>query len=338
VITIDGAKGEGGGQVLRTSLALSLATGTPFRIENIRAARRKPGLLHQHLTAVRAATAVGDARVEGDAIGSCALTFTPHGIQPGDYVFSVGTAGSATLVLQTILPPLLCAASRTTVALEGGTHNPSAPPFDYLQRVFLPIVTRLGGHVDAVLDRYGFYPAGGGRFIVTIDPAPTLARFELLERGEIVAKRVRALVAHLPRHIAEREVAAALRLLEWDDDAGHVEAIANASGPGNVVFVEFESEHAPEICTGFGERGTTAEAVAHGAAQEMRRYLTAGVPVGIHLADQLLTLLAVGSGGTFRTLALSQHARTNADVVRQFVEQRIDVVSEGPDVVRIDVC
>jgi RNA 3'-terminal phosphate cyclase (ATP) len=258
-------------------------------------------------------------------------------VQAGDYAFSVGTAGSATLVLQTILPPLLRAAGRTTVTLEGGTHNPWAPPFDYLQRVFLPIVNRLGPRVEATLERCGFYPAGGGRFVVTIDPVPQLARLELLDRGEIVARRVVALVAHLPRSIGEREVATALGLLNWQEDAGRVDCIANTPGPGNLVSVELESEHVTEICSGFGEPGKSAEMVADGAVQEIRRYLAAGVPVGGHLADQLLPLLAVGSGGSFRTLTPSRHARTNADVVHQFGGARIKVTPESRDVVRIDV-
>jgi RNA 3'-terminal phosphate cyclase (ATP) len=315
VITIDGSEGEGGGQVLRTSLALSLATGAPFRIENIRAQRPKPGLLRQHLTAVQAAAAVGRARVEGNVPGSPVLTFTPTGVYTGDYSFSVGTAGSATLVLQTILPPLLVAGGRTMVTLEGGTHNPWAPPFDYLEQVFLPVVNRLGPRVEVVLERCGFYPAGGGRFSVTIDPSPQLARLELCDRGEIVGRRLRSLVAHLPRHIGEREVATARGLLNWSE----------------------ESEHVSEICTGFGETGTPAETVADRAVRDARRYLAAGVPVGCHLADQLLPILALGGGGSFRTLTPSRHMLTNADVVRQFVNVEIVVTPETRDVVRVDV-
>ena len=183
MITIDGSRGEGGGQVLRTSLALSLATGAPFRIEGIRAQRPKPGLLRQHLTAVQAAAAVGRARVEGAVAGASALTFSPDGVHAGEYAFSIGTAGSATLVLQTILPPLLVAGGRSVVTLEGGTHNPWAPPFDYLERVFLPVVNRLGPRVAVTLERHGFYPAGGGRFTITIEPAPRLARLDLCDRG-----------------------------------------------------------------------------------------------------------------------------------------------------------
>jgi RNA 3'-terminal phosphate cyclase (ATP) len=337
MITIDGSQGEGGGQILRTSLALSLATGAPFRIENIRARRSKPGLLRQHLTAVQAAAAVGRARVEGDVAGSPSLTFTPTGVYPGEYSFSVGTAGSATLVLQTILPPLLIAGGRTVVLLEGGTHNPWAPPFDYLEQVFLPVVNRLGPRVEMTLERHGFYPAGGGRFSVTIDPSPQLARLDLCDRGDIVGRRLRSLVANLPRHIGEREVATARELLNWSEESGRVEVVANSPGPGNVLFVEIESEHVTEICTGFGEAGTPAEAIADRAVRDARRYLAAGVPVGCHLADQLLPIAALAGSASFRTLTPSGHALTNADVVRQFVNVEIVVTPETGDVFRVDV-
>jgi RNA 3'-terminal phosphate cyclase (ATP) len=337
MITIDGSTGEGGGQVLRTALAMSLATGQPFRVDKIRAGRKKPGLMRQHLTAVQAATAVGDARVEGDALGSQVLIFTPRTVKAGQYNFAVGSAGSATLVLQTVLPPLLLAHGASTLSLEGGTHNPFAPPFDFLQRVFVPVVNRLGPRVDAVLMRPGFYPAGGGCFTVTVMPSVRLAPLDLLSRGEIVARRVRALVANLPRHVAEREVATAVRLLNWTGDSGAVEVITGAPGPGNIVFVEVESEHCTEICTGFGEVGTPAEAVAERPAKDARRYVATGVPVGQHLADQLLPVLALGEGGSFTTLPLSRHAMTNADVIRQFIDVHIDVTNEPRDVTRVDV-
>ena len=182
---IDGAFGEGGGQILRTSLALSLVTGTPFCIERIRANRKKPGLRNQHLTAVNAAAQVGKAEVQGNTIESCVLTFIPTTITPGQYHFSVGTAGSSTLVLQTILPALLTAAERSDLVLEGGTYNPLAPPFDFLSLAFLPLIRRMGADVSVRLERPGFYPAGGGRFSVSIAPVKQLAPITLLTRGEI---------------------------------------------------------------------------------------------------------------------------------------------------------
>jgi RNA 3'-terminal phosphate cyclase (ATP) len=191
--------------------------------------------------------------------------------------------------------------------------------------------------VEATLVRPGFYPAGGGCFTVTIDPAPRLARAEWLTRGDIVTRRVRALVANLPREIAVREVKTAIRLLNWDDGCGETEIVTGTPGPGNVVFVEVESERGTEICTGFGEAGTPAESVAERPAKEARRYVASGVPVGCHLADQLLPLLALGDGGSFRTLPLTRHALTNIDVIREFVDCRINVTDEGREVVRIDV-
>ena len=188
MIVIDGSAGEGGGQILRSSLALSLVTGKPFRIENIRAGRTKPGLLRQHLTALAAATQIGKAKVEGAVLGSKIVSFTPRGVTPGDYHFAVGTAGSATLVLQTVLPALMLASGPSTLVLEGGTHNPSAPPFDFISKAFLPILNRMGPCIKVELERYGFYPAGGGRFRVSINPAAQLSPIDLLTCGESRAR------------------------------------------------------------------------------------------------------------------------------------------------------
>src|SRR6185503_15943515 len=189
MITIDGSQGEGGGQILRTSLTLSLVTGQPFRLENIRAGRQKPGLLRQHLTAVEAARTVGTAEVNGATPGSRTLEFRPGTVTPGNYRFAVGTAGSATLVLQTILPPLLTASGVSTLTLEGGTHNPYAPPFDFLARCFVPLIQRMGPRIDLEMGRPGFYPAGGGKFQARIEPVKRLARFDLMTRGEILQQR-----------------------------------------------------------------------------------------------------------------------------------------------------
>src|SRR5689334_15022558 len=175
VLTLDGAAGEGGGQILRSALALSLATGTPFRLDRIRGKRRPAGLLRQHLTALNAATEIGDAEVIGAQIGSSTITFTPRAVNPGTYRFAVGTAGSTTLVLQTVLPALMTASGPSELVLEGGTHNPFAPPFDFLARAFLPLIERMGPRFEASLERPGFYPAGGGKFQLRIDPAARLA-------------------------------------------------------------------------------------------------------------------------------------------------------------------
>src|SRR6516164_8542496 len=185
MITIDGSQGEGGGQILRTSLALSLVTSQPFRMERIRAKRQKPGLLKQHLTSVEAAKTVGCAEVTGTALGSQTLEFKPGPVTPGNYRFAVGTAGSATLVLQTVLPSLLTASGRSTLTLEGGTHNPLAPPFDFLARSFMPLIRSMGPGVELELKTSGFFPAGGGRFQARIEPVTRLSTLVLMERGAI---------------------------------------------------------------------------------------------------------------------------------------------------------
>ena len=331
VMNIDGSQGEGGGQILRTALALSLVTGMPFRIDNIRARRKRPGLLRQHLTAVQAAVRLGQAEVRGAALGSTRLDFAPGAVMPGAYEFNVGTAGSTTLVLQTVLPALLTAARPSALRFSGGTHNPLAPPFDFLKQTFLPLIARMGPRVTAVLDVPGFYPAGGGQFGITIEPAAALARIDLLRRGDIRRTSARAIIANLPRHIAERELAVVAQELGWAPACLHVEEPARTLGPGNVLLLEIESENTTETVAAFGERGVRAEAVARKAVTEARRYLDAGVPIGEHLADQLLLPIALAGGGSFRTCALSSHARTNIEVLKLFLECEVTVEESGAD-------
>ncbi len=331
MITIDGSYGEGGGQVLRTSLALSLTTGMSFRIKNIRAGRKKPGLLRQHLTAVNAAAEIGQARVDGAVLGSKELSFEPGEIAPGEYRFAVGTAGSATLVLQTILPALLTATGQSKLILEGGTHNPYAPPFEFLQRVLLPIINRMGPTVIADLERPGFYPAGGGRFNVEIAPCSNLRRIDITERGEVHRCSARALVAKLPAHIGARELKVIERELGWAEEHLKVEEVTSSYGPGNALMIEIECDNITEVFTAFGERGVRAEDVAGKAVEQVRQYLQASVPVGPHLADQLLLPFALAGGGSFRTLPLSNHARTNLDVLGKFLDLDMKTEQQGKE-------
>ncbi len=328
MLVLDGSQGEGGGQILRSALALSLTTGTPFRIENIRAGRPRPGLMRQHLTAVEAATAVGAAQTSGAAVGSRSLTFAPTTLKPGDYAFSVGTAGSATLVLQTVLPSLLTADRPSSLVLEGGTHNPSSPPFDFLAKAFLPLVARMGARVEATLERPGFYPAGGGRFRVTVTPTKVLGPLVLEQRGAIHARRVRAVVANLPRAVGERELNRFAARTHWDSSAFSLEVVPNPVGPGNVLIAEVESEHVTEVFTGFGEKQVRAETVANVCADEVLAYMTADAPVGPHLADQLVLLLALSGEGTFRTTKPTKHTRTQLDVIPRFLKTAIACTEE----------
>jgi RNA 3'-terminal phosphate cyclase (ATP) len=331
VLQLDGSQGEGGGQVLRSALALSMVTGEPFRIDHIRAKRDKPGVMRQHLTAVQAAQAVCGGTVAGASVGSSQLTFEPGKVIAGEHHFAVGTAGSTTLVLQTILPALLIADAPSRLVLEGGTHNPLAPPFDFLQRAFLPLVNRMGPHVSATLDRPGFYPAGGGQMTIEIKPAKKLTGLELLERGETVHQQARAMVARLPVHIAERELAVIEKKLGWSGDTLVSEEVPDSPGPGNIVLLIVETEHVTEVFTGFGKRGVRAEAVADEAAQQYRQYLKANVPIGQHLADQLILPLAIAGEGRFRTLPLNDHATTQIGLVQQFLDVAVNVQRETRD-------
>jgi RNA 3'-terminal phosphate cyclase (ATP) len=331
MIVIDGSQGEGGGQILRSALGLSLVTGQPFRIEKIRAGRKKPGLMRQHLTAVEAAVAIGRAKVEGARIGSPQLVFTPTSIEAGKYHFAVGTAGSCTLVLQTVLPALLTADAPSEIVLEGGTHNPYAPPFDFLAKAFLPMIERMGPKVSAILHRPGFFPAGGGKFIVSIEPVADLKRLDLFERGMLLKQSARAMVARLPRQIGERELKVVQDRLGWSEEFCYVEEAASSPGPGNILCVEIESEQCCEVFTGFGELGVSAEKVAGDTVRQVEEYLSANVPVGHYLADQLLLPMALAGGGSFRTLAPTRHMTTNAEVIRLFLPVEVEMRQRAPN-------
>ena len=307
----------------------SLVTGRPFRIEKIRAGRSKPGLMRQHLTAVTAAAQIAQAEVSGANIGSMVVEFRPGKIKPGEYTFAVGTAGSTTLVLQTILPALLTASACSRLTFEGGTHNPFAPPFDFLAKAFLPLVNRMGPMVTATLERPGFYPAGGGRFTVEITPASKLTGFELTQRGEIVARHARVLLASLADHVAEREINVLKHKTGWDDSCFTVEWIKNSHGPGNVVMIEIQAEHVTEVFTGFGEVNRSAEAVATHALQQYQRWLKADVPVSVYLADQIMQPLAIAGRGRYATVPLSQHSTTHIELIKRFLD--IDVCTEQLD-------
>ena len=326
-LLIDGSEGEGGGQILRTSLALSMITGRPFRIHNIRANRPKGGLRRQHLTAARAAAAVCGATLTGDEVDSRELTFSPGKVRPGTYHFDVGSAGSTMLVLQTVLPALMIADAPSTITLEGGTHNFGAPPFPFLAKTFLPLIASMGPDVDLAVDRAGFAPRGGGKARATITPAP-LKRIDLLTRGPVRRRLATATIAGLPRDIAERALKVAAREADLRPDELRVEELPADQGPGNLVTVEAESDALTELFTAVGARGKRAEDVARDAAREARRYLDHDVPVGEHLADQLLLPMALAGGGAYLTGPLSLHATTTIETIRKFLDVPISTALE----------
>ncbi|MGH7137051.1 MAG: RNA 3'-terminal phosphate cyclase, partial [Pirellulales bacterium] len=337
LLIIDGSHGEGGGQILRTSLALAVIQGRPIKIERIRAKRDKPGLRRQHLMAVRAAAAISGGKLKGDEIGSRELEFRPQALQPGDYRFDIGSAGSTTLVLQTILPPLLLADGPSTIELIGGTHNPFAPPVDFLERAFVPLLNRIGAQLVLTLERPGFYPVGGGRLHVQIGGACRLGPLVLVDRGDIRRRLCRATVSNLPDHIGRRELATVAAELDWPEECLELRRYQGSHGPGNVVTLEIESEHVSEVFTGFGRRGVRAEAVAGEAIAEAKRYLEAGVPVGEHLADQLLLPLALAGAGEYVTLPPSPHVTSNIKIIQQFLDVPIAIEEAGERKHRIRV-
>ncbi len=336
MIVLDGSMGEGGGQILRSALALSMVTRKPFAIEKIRANRNKPGLMRGHLTAVEAARAVSGAAVEGAEIGSTKLVFAPKAITPGAYTFKVGTAGSITLVGQTVLFPLMTAKGPSHLVLEGGTHNPFAPPYDFLAESFLPIISRMGPKIAATLHRPGFYPAGGGRMEIHIEPVSSLKRFALTECEAAVAWSAEAVGARIDAKICERELASLKKRVPFIERT-EIVMREDSLGPGNVLMVEAASATHTEVFVSFGERGVGADLVAERAANQVKRYVAANVPVGPHLADQLLIPLAMAGGGRFLTVKPTRHTTTNMEVISRFMEVEFIVSPIGSDTVEIEV-
>ncbi|MCC6233412.1 MAG: RNA 3'-terminal phosphate cyclase [Verrucomicrobiales bacterium] len=327
MITLDGSHGEGGGQILRSSLALSLATGTPVTLTHIRARRPRPGLQRQHLTAVRAAAQIGNAQIQGDHLGSTDLVFEPGVVRPGTYEIRIGSAGSTSLVLQTLLPVLLRADGPSDLILEGGTHNPGAPPFPFLEAAFLPALRLMGYRVTARLERPGFYPVGGGRIHVHVDPAGTMQPLDLGTRPSITGIHAQALYVGLPREIAERELAVLNQRLPLTE--ARSTEVRHAPGQGNVVVVEIRSDLGSQVFSGFGVRGITAEDVAEGVAQAALAYLATRASVEEHLADQLLLPMALGRGGRFHTTKPSTHTETQIETIERFLKVRPTVTPLG---------
>jgi RNA 3'-phosphate cyclase len=332
VLRLDGSYGEGGGQVLRTALALAVVLQRPVRVTGIRAGRRKPGLQAQHLTAVRALAAVGDAEVTGGEIGSTDLSFVPHGLHGGTHRFDIGTAGAVSLVFQALLLPLALAGLPSHVRLIGGTHVPWSPPFHYLRDVYLPALAEIGVCAQVTLRRWGWYPRGGGEIEAHVTPA---ARGRL--RGFVAERRDTALplvglsaVSRLPRSIAERQRRRALERLAAAGVSAEiaVEEDHTACGPGTFIFLALRGR------AGFaalGRRGLRAEEVADAAVEPLLSYLAGDAAVDDHLADQVLPLLALaGQEAHFTCPAISLHLTTVAWVVQQFVPVEIELAGGSP--------
>ena len=340
MVTIDGSYGEGGGQVMRTALALSAITGQPTRIENIRARRKKPGLRPQHLTAVRAAAAVCEARLEGDHLGSQTLSFEPtRSTCPGEYSFDVadtsqgGSAGSVALVFQTVVLPLAMASNdgpsaESRLVIRGGTHVRWAPPIPYLQRVFLPAVSRMGVDATVELTRWGFYPVGGGEIVAEITGGiQSLRPIQIIKRGNLQRIGGTAAVANLPAHIARRMANRARNLLAKAGLQSSVETSRlRGAGPGAGIFLWAEYEHTRAGFTAYGQKGLPAEQVAEAACEELLDHHNSETPVDPYLADQMILPMAMAEGESqAMTSQVTQHLLTNVWVVQQFLSRDISV-------------
>ena len=328
MINIDGSWGEGGGQILRTSLSLATITSQPVRIDRIRANRKNPGLAPQHLTSVRAAASLCQAQVSGDTLGSMTLEFIPtRSPHAGDYTFDVtearkgGSAGSVTLILQTILLPLALANGSSKVILKGGTHVAWSPPVTYVQEVYLPILRQLGLHAELKLKAWGWYPQGGGEIELRVTGSKKpLNGLQLPERGAIKQIRGLAVVTQLPAHIPQCMANRAENLLHQAHLPAQIKPVRErgiAAGAG--IFLTAEYEHSLAGFSALGRRGIPAEKVAENAVEKLLNFHAQAVPVDTFLADQLLLPLALCSEmSQYRVAEISKHLTTNASVIEQF--------------------
>ena len=320
LLHIDGSFGEGGGQILRTSLSLSCITGRPFEIHSIRANRSKPGLRPQHLQCVKAAAQICGGHVRGAEVGASRITFEPGEVQPGEYRFDIGTAGSTSLVFHTVVYPLSFAAGPSKVTITGGTHNPMSPCYHYLKLAWAPLLNEIGFSIDLDMKRAGFYPQGGGEIRATLEPAGTLKPIRLTDRGRLTEIRGLSTVADLPGHIIRRQAdRAAAKLealgLQCDVERRSMPAVSK----GTMLLVNATFERGRACYFGLGEIRKRAERVADEACRDLGRFLESDATVDEHLADQLLLPLAFCEGeSVFRTPVVTQHLVTNAEVVRMF--------------------
>ncbi len=339
-IVLDGSEGEGGGQILRTGLALSLLTQRPLQIERIRAKRPKPGLMRQHLTCVKAAMAVSGGQAQGAEIGSTQLHFVPSAsLQAGDHHFHIPGAGSSLLVLQTVLPALMLADAPCTLVLEGGTHNPLAPPFEAVAYSYAPLLRRLGIGLDLQLQRRGFMPAGGGCVEVRLTPSSRLVPFDVCERGALQAMWAEVVAPHLKQDIPVRELHTLSDCLGWPKEIGPDKTLRLMDGkadpgPGNALTAVLAYEHVTEVFQELGSQRRSAETVARRVAQQVAHYQRSSGALGEHLADQWMLPLAVavwrsGQAARYTCTHLSPHTRTQAHTIAQGLPVHIEFETLG---------
>lgn len=326
-IVIDGGYGEGGGQILRTSLSLAIITGKPLKLVNIRGGRKKPGLRPQHLTAVRACASLCGAKLDGAKLDATKLTFAPGIIVPGSYEFHIGTAGAATLVLQTILPPLSMANGESNLLIGGGTHVPWSPPYHHVAQVLIPTLNQLGFKCETLLNRWGWYPKGGGVIQARVKPHSPLGSFNLDQPFEL--RRISGISASsgLPEHIRVRQKNQVEARLQKAGIQGEIELRdVHARNPGTLVFLCVQGKDSLAGFSSLGARGKRAELVADEAADDFFHFLESRAALDRHLADQLLIYLASAPGKQrFTTSKVTQHLLTNAWVIEKFLPVKFEI-------------
>jgi RNA 3'-terminal phosphate cyclase (ATP) len=332
MIEIDGSLGEGGGQILRSALTLSLLAQKPFRIKNIRARRKKSGLRPQHLASVQAAMAVGKARVSGNQIGSRDLTFEPNGLHSGDFRLEIGTAGACSLVLQTIFLPLAHVGSSSSVEISGGTHVPWSPTYEYIERVWLPFLRSMGYMGSVELVRAGYYPKGGGQVLVSVEPMKIAAGLTA-ERQDPYQELIGiSLSSNLPGHVAERQRARAVERLKGIMDVEIMIDRPDSPGVGSSIFVTTKRQPAAFGFSALGSKGKPAERVADEVVDQFFAFIDTRAALDRFLADQVLIPLALTpEPSLFTTEVITGHLRTNAEIVQKFLEVDITIIETAAD-------
>lgn len=330
-LKIDGSHGEGGGQILRTALALAAILKRPVEIQNIRDGRKKPGLRPQHLMAVKAMALITAGKVVGAELGSTRVVFEPSKIVPGSYSLDVGTAGSTSLVLQSMIPALLFAKEQSRVVIAGGTHVPWSPCFHYMKEVFAPALHQMGGALQLEMDSWGWYPKGGGKVIASILPAPELRGVDFTRHGKLKDTYVLSAVSNLPMSIAERQRDQALkRFRNRGEDLPQIELLKGLSpGTGTVVFIKARFENTVAAFTSLGKKGKPAEKVADDACSDFFRFIASGAAIDDHLADQLVLYMALTKGrSSLITGSITRHLATNIWMIERFLPVRFEVDEE----------
>ncbi len=318
---------------MRTSLALSCITGKRLHIENIRSARRNPGLAKQHLCCVQAARQICEGKYKGAEQGSMVLDFHPGAIRSGEFNFDIGSAGSASLVIQTVLPALFLAGESSTVTVTGGTHNPLAPPFDFLSETFLPAIASAGFQCNCRLIKHGFFPAGGGKMIVNIQPMQKTASdghqiINICQASREFRINARIYTAKLPFHIAQRQEKLLLQSGLNIKNIEHI-GVTDSDGPGNIVCIRLFGYERMIVFTAFGMRGKPSEKVIGEVIDLAKHFIESGAAIDRFLADQLLIYMAVANGGCYTTDKISTHTKTNMEVIKKFLPVDFMIERQG---------